>query len=185
VLLVEYLICIDYNCRWAKVWATRGENLARVKNPVLFSKAFNLKPGLLEKAGLIDPFLNVDIPLFIDPVLLEKSKNEVIRTQALSRLRNHFSNMVRLLLISRGEGDAAWRGARALLDLREPPENGLGYGGSGRSGSSRPIEIREAILRTSKEIIDLGSSDPEMIALMGFFEEDVVHSRANSSSIHE
>ena len=57
--------------------------------------------------------------------------------------------------------------------LSEPPENGLGYGGSSRSGSSRPEDIREAILRTGKEIITLGASDPEMISLMGFFEEDV------------
>ena len=63
------------------------------------------------------------------------------------------------------------RGAR--LNLNEPPQNGLGYGGSGRSGSSRPEDIREAILRTSKEIITLGAIDPEMISLMGFFEEDV------------
>ncbi len=78
-----------------------------------------------------------------------------------------------MLTISRAENDAAWKGARRQLDLSEPPENGLGYGGSGRSGNSRPQDIREAILRTSKEIITLGASDPEMISLMGFFEEDV------------
>lgn len=87
--------------------------------------------------------------------------------------RSHFTNLVRLLSVSRHEDDAAWRGARRLLDLSEAPQNGLGYGSSGRSGSSRPEHIRETILRTSKEIIELGASDPEMIALMGFFEEDV------------
>lgn len=150
-----------------------GVSVALIKNPLLFSTAFNLDPALLKRAGLIDPFLNVDVPLFIDPVLLEKSGNERIRVRAIERFRGHFSNMVRLLSISKHEDDAAWKGARRLLDLREPPENGLGYGGSGRSGASRPEHLREAILRTSKEIIDLGASDPEMIALMGFFEEDV------------
>jgi len=33
--------------------------------------------------------------------------------------------------------------------------------------------VREAIMRTSKEVITLGANDPEMISLMGFFEEDV------------
>lgn len=75
--------------------------------------------------------------------------------------------------MSQAENDAAWKAARRQLDLREPPENGLGYGGSGRSGNSRPEDIREAILRTSKEIVTLGATDPEMISLMGFFEEDV------------
>ena len=78
-----------------------------------------------------------------------------------------------MLAISAAENDAAWKGARRQLDLSEPPENGLGYGGGGRSGSSRPEDIREAILRTNKEIVALGASDPEMISLMGFFEEDV------------
>jgi hypothetical protein len=85
----------------------------------------------------------------------------------------HFDNFIRLLTISQQEGDAAWKAARRLLDLREPPENGLGYGGSGRSGSSRPEDIRETIIRTTREIIKLGADDPEMVSLMGFFEDDV------------
>ncbi len=36
-----------------------------------------------------------------------------------------------------------------------------------------PIHIREAIMATAKEILDLGADDPEMISIMGFLEEDV------------
>jgi hypothetical protein len=147
--------------------------MARVHNPTLFSAYFGVPPEALDDAGLIDPFLDVDVPLFIDPVLLEKSSNDTIRNAALYRFRQHFEVLVRMLAISKAENDAAWKGARRQLDLREPPENGLGFGGSGRSGSSRPDVIRERILRTSKEIITLGVKDPEMISLMGFFEEDV------------
>jgi len=147
--------------------------MARVHNPTLFSTYFGVRPEVLTDAGLIDPFLDVDVPLFIDPVLLEKSANSTISTAALQRFRQHFEVLVRMLAISKIENDAPWKGARRQLDLREPPENGLGYGGSGRSGSSRPEDIREQILRTSKEIVTLGASDPEMISLMGFFEENV------------
>lgn len=65
------------------------------------------------------------------------------------------------------------KGPAVNWTLSEPPQNGLGYGGSGRSGSSRPDDIQEQILRTAKEIVQLGANDPEMISLMGFFEEDV------------
>lgn len=147
--------------------------MPRIQNPTLFSSYFAVAPEEFDRAGLIDPFLDVDVPLFIDPVLLEKSTNPTIRTSALERYRKHFENLIRLLAISKAEHDAAWKAARRLLDLREPPENGLGYGGTGRSGSSRPHDVREAILRTAKEIVDLGASDPEMISLMAFFEEDV------------
>ena len=146
---------------------------ARVHNPTLFSAYFGVPAKALAAAGLIDPFLDVDVPLFIDPVLLEKSSNKTINTTATARFRKHFEILVRMLAISDAKNDAAWKGAQRQLDLSEPPQNGLGYGGSGRSGSSRPDNIREAILRTSKEIITLGASDPEMISLMGFFEEDV------------
>lgn len=147
--------------------------MARIQSPILFSKYFGVDQARFAEEGLIDPFIDVDTQLFIDPVLLEKSNTAIIRTKAIEAFRSHFSNFIRLLAICRREGDAAWRGAQLLLNLHEPSENGLGYGGSGRSGSSRPDEIRDSIMRTSKEIIELGSSDPEMISLMGFFEENV------------
>src|SRR4051812_39629731 len=147
--------------------------MARVQNPILFSTYFSIPPQALTSAGLINPFVDVDVPLFIDPVLLEKSANKTIASAAVVRFRQHFETLVRMLAISKAEGDAAWKAARRQLDLSEPPENGLGYGGTGRSGNSRPELIREAILRTSKEVITLGASDPEMISMMGFFEEDV------------
>ena len=147
--------------------------MAKVCNPTLFSKYFGFSPALLTSAGLIDPLVDVDTQLFIDPILLEKSDNQVIAQEALVAYRLHFQNLVRLLKISKAEGDVAWKAAQRQLDLSEPAENGLGYGGSGRSGSSRPEELRDIILRTCKEIITLGAEDPEMISLMGLFEENV------------
>ncbi len=147
--------------------------MAQFSNPILFSTHFKVAPEALEKAGLINPFLNVDTQLFIDPVLLDKSGIKIIKENAYQALRKHFENIVRLLIISKTEGDAPWKAAQVLLSLREPPSNGLGYGKSDRPGASRPEEIRDAILRTTKEVVDLGARDPEMISLMGFFEEDV------------
>ncbi|QQS14702.1 MAG: hypothetical protein IPK81_11425 [Rhodospirillales bacterium] len=146
---------------------------APFSNPVLFSAYFGVSPMELKNAGFLDPFLNVDTQLFVDPILLDKSSIEIIRTDAYERLKKHFENVVRLLAISSREGDAAWKGAQNLLSLKEPPANGLGYGRSDRAGTSRPSELRDAILRTAKEIVDLGARDPEMISLMGFFEEQV------------
>ncbi|WP_027142930.1 hypothetical protein [Mesorhizobium sp. WSM3626] len=142
-------------------------------NPLLFSQHFNIDPAALVKAGLIDPFLTVDTQLFIDPILLDKSGNKLIREDAYQTFRAHFQQVVRLLVICKREGDPAWRAAQRQMSLREAPANGLGYGTSDRPGNSRPEELRDAILRTAKEIVDLGTEDPEMISLMGFFEEDV------------
>ena len=147
--------------------------MAKIVNPILFSTYFGIDPAEIDKAGLVDPFLNVDLELFVDPVLLEKSAHPEIAKDAVAAFRDHFSKIVRLLTISKVEEDAAWKAARRLLNLDESSENGLGYGGASRSGSSRPEEIQTMILRTTNEIITLGAKDPEMISLMGFFEEGV------------
>jgi hypothetical protein len=142
-------------------------------DPTLFSKHFNIDPEQLSNAGLIDPFLDVDTQLFIDPILLEKCAIPLISGDAHTKLRHHFDNVFRLLAISAQEGDAPWKGAQRLLELTEAPFNGLGYGKGDRDGTSRPDELRDTILRTSKEVVQLGEADPEMISLMGFFEENV------------
>lgn len=147
--------------------------MASFSNPLLFSDHFNVTADELAKAGLIDPFLTVDTQLFVDPILLDKSGNKLISENAYNAFKKHFENVIRLLAISKKEGDAAWKGAQKLFSLREAPANGLGYGKSDRPGTSRPEMIRDAILRTAKEIVDLGSKDPEMISLMGFLEEQV------------
>lgn len=64
--------------------------MARIQKPVLFSAYFTIPPQALKDAGLIDPFLNVDVPLFIDPVLLEKSANKTISVGGIRRFRDHF-----------------------------------------------------------------------------------------------
>lgn len=147
--------------------------MARIKNPILFSNHFNIDKSVFAKVGFVDPFLNVDTQLFIDPVLLSKSRFKEISNKGYQGFRTHFNNFIRLLDMSESENDAAWVAARRLLDLREPPQTGLGYGGSSRSGNSRPNELRDAIMRTAKDIIKLGYKDPEMISLMGFFEKNV------------
>lgn len=147
--------------------------MASFSNPLLFSDHFGIDAIELGKAGLIDPFLTVDTQLFVDPILLDKSANKVIREDGYKTFKKHFENVIRLLAISKREGDAAWKAAQNLFSLREAPANGLGYGKSDRPGTSRPEEIRDAILRTAKEVVELGSQDPEMISLMGFFEEQV------------
>src|SRR5690606_22099246 len=140
---------------------------------LLFSQHFKIDPAEFTKAGLIDPFLTVDTQLFIDPILLDKSGNKLIREDAYQTFREHFAKVIRLLAICKREGDPAWKGAQQQMTLIEARANGLGYGTSDRPGNSRPEELRDAILRTAKEIVELGAQDPEMISLMGFFEEDV------------
>lgn len=142
-------------------------------HPVLFSNHFGLSANALNSAKLLDPILNSDTKLFIDPLLLSKSQNTVIKKEGRKAVQASFENVIGLLDISATEGDVAWKGAYKALNLDERPETSLGYGAAGTSGSSRPPKLRNGILRTAKEIITLGEKNPNMIPLMGLFEEGV------------
>jgi hypothetical protein len=142
-------------------------------HPILFSKHFNVPISALDTAKLLDPILNSDTKLFIDPLLLWKSQNAIIKEEGRTAVETCFENVIGLLDISAAEGDVAWKGAYNALNLDECPETSLGYGAAGTSGSSRPVSLRNGILRTAKEIITLGEKNPNMIPLMGLFEAGV------------
>lgn len=147
--------------------------MTKISSPILFSDVFPIEIDDLVDVGLLDPFLHVDTPLFIDPTLLSKSSWEIIRTEGVKAFHSQFEKVVGLLEISEKVGDVAWRNALKFLDFSEPGYTGLGYSWSRRTGTSRPEEVRVSVLKTAKEIITLGSKNPEMISLMGFFEENV------------
>ena len=142
-------------------------------HPVLFSTHFGIPAKALGTARLLDPILNSDTKLFIDPLLLGKSQSPTIIKDGRKSVEESFNNIIGLLDISEAEGDPAWKGAYKALNLNERAETSLGYGAAGTSGSSRPPELRTGILRTAKQIITLGEKNPNMIPLMGLFEAGV------------
>jgi hypothetical protein len=141
--------------------------------PIPFSTYFKIDPQAFDDAGLLDPYVNTDTPLFIDPLLIDKSGNHLLATDGLDQFQRHFETLVRLLAIAEEEGDPAWMAAERHLSLSEPAENGLGYSRGARAGASRPSDVRLQLLRTTKKIVRLGSKDPEMLSLMGFLEPGV------------
>lgn len=147
--------------------------MAKIVNPLLFSKKFKIDQALFDKEGLIDPILNADTKLFIDPLLLEASKNKIISQKAFGALKGRFKEIIGLVEISETKKDVAWRNAFKKLDLSETTETCLGYGSASISGSSRPDTLKQTILTTAKEIITLGEKNPQIISLMGLLEEGV------------
>ncbi len=146
---------------------------ASLIQPVLFSNKFGIPSTALASAGLIDPILNSDTKLFIDPLLIARSANELVRAKGIALLEKRFRDILDLLDSSKAAGDVAWKGAYRQLNLDERAETGLGYGGASTRGSSRPPKLRNAILSTAQQIIRLGEKNPNIIPLMGLFEEGV------------
>jgi len=119
----------------------------------LFSQVFGVPAAELDKAGLLDPFLNADTKLFIDPLLLRHSKNRILKASGTAAFRKRMSDIVKLLMATQATSGPAWVAALGLLDLHERRETCLGYGGAGTSGSSRPDSLKARILNTTREIV--------------------------------
>ena len=68
--------------------------MAHLVNLALFSTEFGIPAKSLADAGLIDPILNCDTKLFIDPVLLSVSRNKLIQSTGHTMLRDRFSEII-------------------------------------------------------------------------------------------
>lgn len=142
------------------------------KTPILFSKAFGLKPIALEKLGVFDVSLNIDTRLFPDPLLLEKSDHVEMRA-ARPHFESYFDTVRKLAAASGGnQNTKAWRSAYKLLSFPEIKGTCLGYGADSIAGSGVGHEMTERLLTTACEIVQLGIDDPDLFLAMGLFEED-------------
>ena len=145
--------------------------MAKIVDPVQFSEHFDIDDKQLENIHVLDPTLNVDTGLFIDPLLLEHSQHHEMRHDAFQIYTEHFETIIKFLRVSRSPEDVAWRSAYKLLSFPEIKWTCLGYGVVSVSGSGSGSKTTNRIIQTAKEIIDLGVDDPNLFVAMGLFEK--------------
>lgn len=147
--------------------------MAKIRDPLVFSSHFKIDPSVLEAAGAVDPTLNVDLKLFIDPLLLGQSRVEPIRKNAPKRIHDYFEQILVLLTASKQENDLPARQTKRLLSFPEVSATCLGYGAASIRGSGMGAGVTSQILKTAKEIVDLGIQDPKLFLLLPLFEEKI------------
>jgi hypothetical protein len=146
--------------------------MAKIRDPIKFSEQFGIEELEMERLGVLDPTLNVDVKLFIDPLLLGTSKHPELRRAATS-FRSFFSGVIKLLAASRREGDVAWREVQRRLKFPEVAGTCLGYSAASIRGSAFGPELSGRIASTAKEIVDLGVTDPDLFVALPLLEEGV------------
>ena len=147
--------------------------MAKIKNPRSFSEVFGVDTAALAKAGVLDPVLNVDTKLFIDPLLLPESRHPEFKVGAVAAYKGRFETIVKLLAGSKVQDDVAWRTARRLLTFPEIQGTCIGYGAASIAGHSWGNRIRERVLGAAKEIIELGITDPDLFMVVALLEDGV------------
>lgn len=144
-----------------------------IRDPVSFAEHFSLDPKVLESLGILNPVLNVDTKLFIDPVLLGRSRHEEIAARAVARFRSYFEDVIKLLAVAKLRGDVPWRAARSRLTFPEIAYTCLGYGASTIHGRAFGEQLSGHLIDTAKEIVDLGVADPDLFLLLPLLEDGV------------
>ena len=146
--------------------------MGRIRGPALFSSHFGVDAKSLRLLGALDPVLNLDTKLFIDPLRLRSSKQREMRAARQTYL-DHFASVIKLLKASKQDGDVPWRNAKRLLSFPEIQGTCLGYGSSSISGSAFGPALTQKLLVTAKAVVDLGITDPDLFVVMAIFEEGV------------
>ena len=147
--------------------------MAKISNPILFSTHFKVDPKDLAKLGVLDPTLNADTKLFIDPFLIPESKHPEIAKGGRNTYEKHFETVIKLLAGSKKEDDTPWRSARRMMEFPELKFTCLGYGGQSVSGSGSGAFTTDSVMQTAREIVDLGVDDPDLFVAMGLFEDGI------------
>ena len=93
--------------------------MAKIANPKLFSQQFGVPKADIDKTGFLDPLLNVDTKLFIDPLLLHHSANTTLKTKGVAAFRKRTADIISLLMATPPSSGPAWTAALRLLDLHE------------------------------------------------------------------
>lgn len=146
--------------------------MAKVKNPITFAGLYKISPKTLNKLRVVNPTLDVDTKLFIDPLLLENSKHSEMHT-ARKQYIGYFETAVKLLARSQGYNDVPWRNARRLFEFEEIRGTCLGYSAASIFGNAFGPKLIERVMDTAKAIVNLGISDPDLFVAMALLEDDI------------
>lgn len=147
--------------------------MGKIKNPIRFSEHFGIDSKELEDRGILDPTLNSDTKLFIDPLLLVDSSHSEISEGARGTYENHFGTIIKFLAKAKNPTDVAWKSAARLLTFPEIQWTCLGYGSQSVSGSGSGTEMTSQYIETARQIVDLGIEDPDLFVAMALFENGV------------
>ncbi|MFC3908295.1 hypothetical protein ACFORL_04300 [Legionella dresdenensis] len=146
------------------------------KQPIHFSEHFNVDKARLNELGVFDPILNFDTKVFVEPLLLKDSANEIIRN-AYNTYKTFFANLLLLLQKSNYVGDKCWRAAKRMVNFPEYQNTCIGYSSGNTEGRGSGIEFNDKILQSAKEIVDLAEGNPEIFLLLPLLEDGIAGDR--------
>lgn len=136
------------------------------------SDVLKIDPKLLKKERAFDGFVDIDSKFYIDPRLLDITRTPELKNSR-NTFENYFKNVFTLLQNSKNDQDRFWRETYKRLHFKEIRLIGLGYSKSSNYGNAIGNIYANILIKTSRELIDVGIKDPTIFELLGLFEEGI------------
>ncbi len=140
-----------------------------------FADHFKVAESWMQSKGVFNPTLDVDSPLFIDPFLLPHSAHKEFSACVFDAYEGHFTEILKLLLVSEEVGDKAWVAALKRFQFSESKGMGgtcLGYSANSTShGKGFGATKSRRSLTWAQNVVRLGVKDPELFSSLPLFEE--------------
>jgi hypothetical protein len=134
----------------------------------LLSEHLKIDSKKLSEEGVFDSVIGVDTKLFVDPSLLIGIEiNEFKKSR--EKLVSYFSRIITLLQF--GDNERTKKAAIKMLTFPEPAGVSIGYGDDNDDGAGVGPEKAEKIFSSALEIYNLGITNPEIVEIIGIFEE--------------
>lgn len=133
---------------------------------------FGVAEALFDASGALDPILDVDTRLFIDPALVRVSQVPELKG-SYDLVVEHFNQVLRVVSQIGTKGDRFWRQADKMLTFPEIRGLSIGYSSTGTNGSGMGPAMRAHLLDTVLQIVRAGVSDATIFQLVGIFEDGV------------
>lgn len=137
---------------------------------ISFSSEFGIKKIDMKRTGTFDALLDEDSHFFINLKRLQASKVPEF-SKSYERINSYFTE-IGLLLKAAKPDDKLYRTALKMFHF--PEVNGINLGfSSGRTGNGFGPLLEAQIIKDAYQIVQTGSSQPEIFHLTSLFEENV------------
>ena len=138
---------------------------------MFFSQRFGVSAIQMRASGVFNPVVGSDNKLFVDSKLLELMGDEFDGSTEV--LKKHFSQTVRMLMLSKKRHDVPWDAAWKMMQFKETSNTALGFSKEGTAGNAIGPKLAEKIIIRAEEILPHVNFDPDVFELIGVFAERV------------
>lgn len=141
--------------------------MADNRKTITLSEHLGVTAEKLDKLGVLNTNLGIDMKLFIDPKLVKTSLAPELKG-AQAKIQDYFSQLLRVNAQAK-YSDRLRALTLSMIAVSEPKGLSIGYGDSRDTGTSISLSVAEASIRSLNEMLKVGFHDLTVMEMLGLF----------------